>query len=155
MRVKKWVGCVLVVTCAMVAARAAAKEEPVEGGKGSAFKSKTYEVKENGEVTVVLSFEAGKEVTVTTKADKDTDVNLFVKGKYFEAKGTYELVALGAGRTRRVVRGDVEVRVTPLVRKVAERMIVGEVRKTFDVEAVTLRDLCLMDATAGQRRPEV
>jgi hypothetical protein len=64
--------------------------------------------------------------------------------KYFEAKGTYELVALGPGRTRRVVRGDVEVRVTPLVRKVAERMIVGEVRKTFDVEAATLRDLATL-----------
>jgi hypothetical protein len=64
--------------------------------------------------------------------------------KYFEAKGTYELVALGQGRTRRVVRGDVEIRVTPLVRKMAERMIVGEVRKTFDAEAATLRDLATL-----------
>jgi hypothetical protein len=64
--------------------------------------------------------------------------------KYFEAKGTYELVTLGPGRTRRVVRGDVDVRVTSIVRKVAERMIVGEVRKTFDVEAATLRDLATL-----------
>ncbi len=55
-----------------------------------------------------------------------------------------ELVALGQDRTRRVVRGDVELRVTPLVRKMAERMIVGEVRKTFDAEAATLRDLATL-----------
>jgi hypothetical protein len=88
MKVKKWVGCVLVVICAMLAARAAATDEQVEGGKGSAFKSKQYDIKEKGEIAVVLSFEAGKEVTVTTDGDKITDVNLLVKGKYFEAKDT-------------------------------------------------------------------
>jgi hypothetical protein len=87
MKVKNWVAYVLVVACAIVAATAAAREEKAEG-KGSAFKSKTYEIPDNGEVTVVLLFEAGKEVTVTTKGDKETDVNLFVKGKYFEAKDT-------------------------------------------------------------------
>jgi uncharacterized membrane protein len=60
----------------------------IAGGKGSAFKSKSFEVKEKGEVAVVLSFEAGKEVTVTTSGDKDVDVHLMVKGKYFEAKDT-------------------------------------------------------------------
>ncbi len=62
--------------------------KPVDGGKGSAFKSKSYEIKEKGEIAVVLSFEAGKEVTVTTSADKETDVHLMVKGMYFEAKDT-------------------------------------------------------------------
>jgi hypothetical protein len=60
----------------------------IDGGKGSAFKSKSYELKENGEIAVVLSLEAGKEVTVTTSGDKDTNVQLFVKSMYFEAKDT-------------------------------------------------------------------
>ena len=64
--------------------------------------------------------------------------------KYFHAAGTYELVALGGGRTRRVVRGDIELRVSPLFRAVGERMIVGEVRKMFDAEAATLRDLATL-----------
>ncbi len=60
----------------------------IDGGKGSAFKSKSYDIMDRDAVAVVLSFEAGKEVTVTTKGDKDTDVHLLVKGKYFEAKDT-------------------------------------------------------------------
>jgi uncharacterized membrane protein len=89
MKVKSWSACVLAVACAIVASGAAAREgEKTDEGKGSAFKSKSYEMKDKSEVTVVLSFEAGKEVTVTTKGDKDTDVNLFVKGRYFEAKDT-------------------------------------------------------------------
>jgi hypothetical protein len=64
--------------------------------------------------------------------------------KYFDAAGTYELIALGEARTRRIVRGDLELRVPPLFRKVAERMIVGEMRKTLDAEAATLRDLATL-----------
>jgi hypothetical protein len=60
----------------------------IDGGKGSAFQSKSYEMKEKGEFTVVLSFEAGKEVTFSTSGDKDTNVQLFVKSMYFEAKDT-------------------------------------------------------------------
>jgi hypothetical protein len=62
--------------------------KPTDGGKGSVFKSKSYEIKDKGEIAVVLSFEAGKEVTVTTQADKESDVHLYVKGMYFEAKDT-------------------------------------------------------------------
>ena len=61
---------------------------PVDGCKGSAFRSKSYDIDEKGEVAVALSFEAGKEVTVTTSADKDGDVHLGVKGRYFEARDT-------------------------------------------------------------------
>ena len=64
--------------------------------------------------------------------------------KYFAASGTYELTALKEGATRRTVRGELELRVSPLVRHVAERMIVAEVRKTFDAEAETLRDLATL-----------
>jgi hypothetical protein len=92
MKVTNWVACVLVTVCAIVASSAAARDaegvKKIDGGKGSEFKSKKYQIKEKGEIAIVLSFEPGKEVTVTTKGEKETDINLFVKGKYFEAKDT-------------------------------------------------------------------
>ena len=92
MKVKSWVACALVAACAVVASGAAAPDEKggktIDGGKGSAFKSKQYDLGENGEISVLLSFEAGKEVIVTTKGGRETDVNLFVKGRYFEARDT-------------------------------------------------------------------
>jgi hypothetical protein len=80
MKVKSWLACVLAVACAMVALSAAVARvaEPTNGGKGSAFKSKAYEMKEKGEVAVLLTFAAGKEVTVTTNGEKETDVHLFI-----------------------------------------------------------------------------
>jgi len=63
--------------------------------------------------------------------------------KLFAAKGTYTLEQLSSGRTRRTVSGSIELRV-PLVRQVAEKLIVGEVRKTFDAEAETLRELATL-----------
>jgi hypothetical protein len=80
----------MVAMFALVTLTATGADEvkPIDGGKGSAFKSKTLEVKEKGEVAVVLSFEAGKEVTVTTSADKNVDVHLMVKGMYYQAKDT-------------------------------------------------------------------
>jgi hypothetical protein len=63
--------------------------------------------------------------------------------KLFTAKGTYSLAQLDSGRTRRTVSGTLELRV-PLVRQVAEKLIVGEVRKTFDAEAETLRELATL-----------
>lgn len=64
--------------------------------------------------------------------------------KYFSASGTYELVARAGGTTRRVVKGDLEVRVPRGIRQLAERMIVNEVKKTFDAEAATLRDIATL-----------
>jgi hypothetical protein len=63
--------------------------------------------------------------------------------KMFSAEGTYSLSSLGSGRTRRTVNGSIELRV-PLVRQVAEKLILGEVRKTFDAEAETLRELATL-----------
>lgn len=60
--------------------------------------------------------------------------------KYFSASGTYALTTLERGRTKRIVAGTVDLRV-PLLRQVAEKLIVAEVRKIFDAEAETLRDL--------------
>jgi hypothetical protein len=63
--------------------------------------------------------------------------------QYFAASGTYALEALGDGRSRRVVEGVLELRVR-VVRQVAERLIVGEVRKAFEAEAATLRDMATL-----------
>ena len=64
----------------------------------------------------------------------------------FTANGTYTLVPLGSGRTRRAVSGIIElrVRVPGPLRQVAEKLILGEVRKTFDAEAETLRELATL-----------
>jgi hypothetical protein len=80
MKVKSWVACILAVACALVASSAAVARvaEPIDGGKGSAFKSKAYVMKEKGEVAVLLTFATGKEVTVTTNGEKETDVHLFI-----------------------------------------------------------------------------
>jgi hypothetical protein len=63
--------------------------------------------------------------------------------KYFMASGSYQLTTLESGRTKRTVSGTVELRV-PVLRGVAEKLIVGEVKKTFDAEAETLRDLATL-----------
>jgi hypothetical protein len=60
--------------------------------------------------------------------------------KYFSATGKCELFALDSGRTKRVLSGDVNLKVK-LVKAVAEKLIVAELKKTFDAEAETLREL--------------
>ena len=52
--------------------------KPIDGGKGAEFKSTKFEMKDNGQVEVVLSFEAGKEFKATTDGTKESDVHLFV-----------------------------------------------------------------------------
>jgi hypothetical protein len=63
--------------------------------------------------------------------------------RYFESKGTYTLEPLGGGRSRRRVQGEVALRVR-VVRQVAERLIVNEVRKAYEAEAATLHDLATL-----------
>jgi len=63
--------------------------------------------------------------------------------KYFTASGTYVLTTLESGRTKRTITGTIELRV-PVLQQVAEKLIVAEVRKTFDAEAETLRDLATL-----------
>jgi hypothetical protein len=62
--------------------------------------------------------------------------------KFFASTGTYTLVANGEG-TSRIIQGDLTLEV-PVVRKVAEPMIVNEVKKTFEAEAATLRELATL-----------
>ena len=63
--------------------------------------------------------------------------------RFFSASGTYVIEPLGDGRSRRIAEGSLELRVR-VVRQVAERLIVNEVRKAFDVEAATLRDMATL-----------
>ena len=63
--------------------------------------------------------------------------------KYFHAEGTYTLEATGNGHTRRVVKGELDLKV-PVVKRMAERAILSEIRKTFDAEAATLRDMATL-----------
>jgi hypothetical protein len=53
------------------------------------------------------------------------------------------LSTLDSGRTKRTVLGTVELRV-PVLSNVAEKLIVNEVKKVFDAEAETLRDLATL-----------
>ena len=64
--------------------------------------------------------------------------------KYFESSGSYALEAKKNGTTRRVVTGKLDLKVPRPIRDVAERMIVNEVKKTFEAEAETLRDLATL-----------
>jgi hypothetical protein len=52
--------------------------KPADEGKGSEFKGKKVEMKDKGEVALLLSFAAGKEFEATTDGTKETDVHLFV-----------------------------------------------------------------------------
>jgi hypothetical protein len=56
----------------------AGEAKPIDEGKAEDFKGKTYDVKEKGEVAIVLAFPAGKKANVTVKSEKKSDVNLFV-----------------------------------------------------------------------------
>lgn len=60
--------------------------------------------------------------------------------QYFSARGTYSIDKLGDGRSRRTIAGELELRVR-VVRAVAERLIVAEVKKAFEAEAATLREM--------------
>jgi len=81
MKFKIWVAPIVALACAIAAAGAAVtlEDKPSEAGKASAFKNRVFEIKERGEVAVLLPFAAGKPVTVTTNGEKQTDVHLFVQ----------------------------------------------------------------------------
>src|SRR5579862_5468190 len=62
----------------MVWAARAEDVKPTDEGKGADFKGKSVEMKDKDEFAILLAFSAGKEVVVTTKGEKETDVHLFV-----------------------------------------------------------------------------
>jgi hypothetical protein len=63
--------------------------------------------------------------------------------KMFSAIGDYALVSTGENKTTRRVSGEIQVNV-PLVKQVAERFIIGEIRKNFEAEATTLREFATL-----------
>jgi hypothetical protein len=77
---KNWrVGALAVLSALAVLCGVRAEEaKPTDEGKGSEFKGKAVAMEDKGEFAILLTFAAGKEVTATTKGDKETDVHLFV-----------------------------------------------------------------------------
>jgi hypothetical protein len=80
MTLKNWrVGALAALcTLAVICGVRAEEVKPTDEGKGADFKGKTVEMKDKGEFAILLAFSAGKEVTATTKGEKETDVHLFV-----------------------------------------------------------------------------
>jgi hypothetical protein len=62
--------------------------------------------------------------------------------KYLHAEGTYSLLRKGDG-SMRIIKGVIDLLV-PVMRGIAERLILNEVKKTFNAEAATLRDLATL-----------
>lgn len=52
--------------------------KPSDEGKAAEFKGKAFDLKAQGEAAILLTCTAGKEVTATTKGEKETDVHLFI-----------------------------------------------------------------------------
>jgi len=52
--------------------------KPSDEGKAAEFKGKTFDLKEKDEAAILLTCTAGKEITATTKGEKETDVHLFI-----------------------------------------------------------------------------
>ena len=65
-------------TLVVLSAGQAGDVKPSDEGKAAAFKGKTFDLKEKGEAAILLTCAAGKEVTATTKGEKETDVHLFI-----------------------------------------------------------------------------
>jgi Protein of unknown function (DUF2505) len=63
--------------------------------------------------------------------------------KFFSAAGDYRLEAAGGNQTIRRVTGEILLNV-PLVKQVAERFVISEIRKNFDAEAATLREFATL-----------
>lgn len=64
--------------------------------------------------------------------------------RYFRSEGTYRLEPAPGGRTRRTVEGQIEIRIGVLLAPIVERMALAEVRRTYDAEADTLRQLATL-----------
>jgi hypothetical protein len=56
----------------------AAEDKPSDEGKAEDFKGKTFEIKEKGSASIILSFASGKKATITVKSSAKSDVNLFI-----------------------------------------------------------------------------
>src|SRR5436190_515693 len=77
---KSWRVCVAMVVFALVALCSAQAQDgkPTDEGNASEFKGKTFDLKEKGKASIILTFDAKKEVTVLVKSKGKSDVNLFI-----------------------------------------------------------------------------
>jgi hypothetical protein len=77
---KIWQLCALaaLLPLAVLSGGQAGDVKPSDEGKAAQFKGKTFDLNAKGEAAILLSCAAGKEVTATTKGDKETDVHLFI-----------------------------------------------------------------------------
>ncbi len=64
--------------------------------------------------------------------------------KYFVGSGTYSLKSDHDGTTKRVVSGDLELHVPRVMKRLGEQMILNEIKRTFEAEAIVLRDLATL-----------
>ena len=77
---KIWQLCALaaLLPLAVLSAGQTGEVKPSDEGKAAEFKGKTFDLSAKWEVAILLSCAAGKEVTATTKGEKQTDVHLFI-----------------------------------------------------------------------------
>jgi len=68
----------VIFTLAVLSGVRADDATPTDEGMAAEFKGKTFDLKEKGEVAILLSCTAQDEVTATTKGPNETDVHLFV-----------------------------------------------------------------------------
>jgi hypothetical protein len=80
---KNWQASALAALFALAVLSAARADDvkPSDEGKAAEFKGKTFDLKAQGETAILLTCAAGKEVTATTKGEKETDVHLFIYGE--------------------------------------------------------------------------
>jgi hypothetical protein len=77
-KIRQVIGLAALFMLAVLCSVRAEDVTPTDEGKADDFKGKTVEMTDKGEFAVLLELSAGKEVTATTKGDKETDVHLFV-----------------------------------------------------------------------------
>ena len=78
MNVKLFGAIATVIGLGLLCSASAQDTKPIGGGKAEEFRGKTFEIKEKGEVAVLLSFPAGKKASITLRGEKKTDVHLFI-----------------------------------------------------------------------------
>jgi hypothetical protein len=82
-KICQWCALATLLTLAVLWGARAEDVKPSDEGNAADFKGKTFELKAKGEAAIILTCAAGKEVTATTKGEKETDVHLFI---YAEGK---------------------------------------------------------------------
>jgi hypothetical protein len=82
MAAKSCATCVAVILFGLVVACVATAQDakPMDLGKAEDFKAKAFDIREKGEVALVMTFPGGRKASVTLRGEKKTDIHLFVYG---------------------------------------------------------------------------